>query len=586
MKNKLSVLHFVLTNIIRLDRAYLFIQGCLAFFNIIIIFYGIYLPSMILEVLRRNENFENAALEMLVLLIIILVMKIIYQYFNQKSLIKSDLLTHLIIKDICENLLYSPYQDTENPSYIDKVSSAIEPIDNLKAITELLNSLPRIIQYIIAIVGIMLIIADYELKIIFIITMISIIQLFVNICGIYAETKLSKKTLKYSKEYWYYLKTTKEPIIAKDVRIYRMQHLLLQKIDNLFEKFVKNGIRKYHSISLRELLSKVISIILLIFIYLNILGNTVNSSISPSKIILIINSTTTLFMIVNKIQEELLKSNQQLDYLKGWYDFYKTVNNKYDSSKLELKDAITSIEFKNVTFSYPNTSNKVIDALNLKIDNKENIAIVGKNGSGKSTLIKLLARFYEPSSGEILVNGININNYTYQSYIKHISFIFQDFKIFNYPIKENITFDDLDLYKYNYAIKKSKLDCEFIKFSKGDATFVGKLFEEDGVILSKGQEQKVAIARSIYKQSDFIIMDEPTASLDPLAEAEVFEHFNSITKDKLSIMISHRLSSCKISDKIILIDNGIISEMGTHIELMKKKGLYYEMYQTQKNNYE
>lgn len=482
--------------------------------------------------------------------------------------------------------MYSPYQDTENPSYVDKVSSAIEPIDNLKAMTELLNSLPRIIQYIIAIVGIMLIIANYELKIIFIITLISIIQLFVNICGIYAETKLSKKTLKYSKEYWYYLKTTKEPIIAKDVRIYRMQHLLLQKIDNLFEKFVKNGIRKYHSISLRELLSTVISIILLIFIYLNILGSTVNSSISPSKIILIINSTTTLFMIVNKIQEELLKSNQQLDYLKGWYDFYKTVNNKYDSSKLELKDAITSIEFKNVTFSYPNTSSKVIDALNLKIDNKENIAIVGKNGSGKSTLIKLLARFYEPSSGEILVNGININNYTYQSYIKHISFIFQDFKIFNYPIKENITFDDLDLYKYNYAIKKSKLDCEFIKFSKGDATFVGKLFEGDGVFLSKGQEQKVAIARSIYKQGDFIIMDEPTSSLDPLAEAEVFEHFNSITKDKLSIMISHRLSSCKISDKIILIDNGIISEMGTHIELMKKKGLYYEMYQTQKNNYE
>lgn len=224
----------------------------------------------------------------------------------------------------------------------------------------------------------------------------------------------------------------------------------------------------------------------------------------------------------------------------------------------------------------------------IKIDGSQNLSIVGRNGSGKTTIIKLLSRLYLPREGEILVNGVNIQEYEEKSYLKQLSIIFQDFKTFSYSLKENIVFkNDFDVNRFNQAMENSELNKELHMFPNGIETKLSKGNEEDGAIsLSKGQEQKLVIARSIYEDGSLLIFDEPTASLDPIAEEEVYKHFQSVTMDKLAIFISHRLSSCRFSDKIIYLSDGRVSEWGNHYELMDLNQEYAALFNLQASKYQ
>ena len=245
------------------------------------------------------------------------------------------------------------------------------------------------------------------------------------------------------------------------------------------------------------------------------------------------------------------------------------------------------MEFRDVSFQYPGSGIWALRHVNMKFRVGKRLAIVGENGSGKTTFIKLLCRLYDPQEGQILLNGIDIRKYNYRDYMDIFSVVFQDFQLISQPLGANVAGSveyDRD------RVRKSLMDAGFgdrlATMEKGLDTMLYKDLSEEGVNVSGGEAQKIAIARALFKDAPFIILDEPTAALDPIAEAEIYSKFNDITGDRTAIYISHRLSSCKFCDEIAVFHEGAIIQQGTHDNLVADKGgKYYELWNVQAQYY-
>jgi len=248
-----------------------------------------------------------------------------------------------------------------------------------------------------------------------------------------------------------------------------------------------------------------------------------------------------------------------------------------------------TIEFKDVCFRYPGSDRDVLKHINLRLEAGDTAVLVGLNGAGKTTLIKLLTRLYDPTSGEILLDGTNIKNYEPEELYKMFGIIFQDFGKYAVSVKENIAFGDIDKKITDGAVsdaaQKANADVFIEALDDKYDTPLMRIFEPNGTELSIGQWQKLAISRAFYSDSDVLILDEPTASLDPMAEQEIFNQFDRLRRDKTTLFVSHRLSSATTANKIIVIDNGEVAELGNHEELMKKRGKYYTLFSTQAKRY-
>lgn len=248
-----------------------------------------------------------------------------------------------------------------------------------------------------------------------------------------------------------------------------------------------------------------------------------------------------------------------------------------------------TIEFRNVSFAYPGTDKKVLDNINIKLESGESVVLVGLNGAGKSTFIKLVTRLYDVSEGEILLDGRNIKEYSPEEYYDMFGIIFQDFGKYAESAAENIEFGDVRREHNRDDVKRAarsgNADGFIEKLPRGYDTPLTRMFEEDGIELSGGQWQKLSVARAFYKNSDILILDEPTASLDAIAEQEIFNQFSELSRGKISIFVSHRLSSATTAGKIVVLDGGRVIETGSHEELMAAGGEYFKLFSTQAQRY-
>lgn len=249
-------------------------------------------------------------------------------------------------------------------------------------------------------------------------------------------------------------------------------------------------------------------------------------------------------------------------------------------------DSVDSIEFKNVSFTYPSAEKSTINDMSFKVGRGENIAIVGENGAGKTTAVKLLCGLYYPTSGEILINGKNNRDFSSDSYFNLFSAVFQDYYFMPMTIAENVcTTLNYDKEKLFAAFEKAGISDKINTLPDKEKSYMIKDVYKNAVDFSGGEKQKLLLAKAIYKNAPVLILDEPTAALDPIAENELYLKYNEMTSGKISFFISHRLSSTRFCDRILFIKDGKIAERGTHDELMALKGLYYRMYQVQSYYY-
>lgn len=283
----------------------------------------------------------------------------------------------------------------------------------------------------------------------------------------------------------------------------------------------------------------------------------------------------------------ILKTNT--GYLDTTFAFLDIPNAMYQGSLTTEKrsDRQYEVEFKNVSFKYPGSENWALRNVSMKFKVGKRLAIVGENGSGKTTFIKLLCRLYDPQEGEILLNGIDIRKYNYRDYMDVFSIVFQDFQLLSQPLGANVAGSArYDAARAHKALIDAGFGDRLETMPDGLNTQLYKDFTENGVEVSGGEAQKIAIARALYKDAPFIILDEPTAALDPIAEAEIYSKFNDIAGDKTAIYISHRLSSCKFCDEIAVFHEGAVIQQGTHENLLADtSGKYYELWHAQAQYY-
>lgn len=288
--------------------------------------------------------------------------------------------------------------------------------------------------------------------------------------------------------------------------------------------------------------------------------------------------------VINQIQE----LHRKLNFMREYVKFMEIQDVHRNGTKTINEQAEPIIEFRHVSFRYPSMQEYTLKDINITIPAGQHLSVVGLNGAGKTTFIKLLCRLYDVDEGEILLNGVNIQEYDYEDYMKELAVVFQDFKMFALSMQENIRLGDWEKQDQNMeeVCALSGLKEKIASLPKGLDTQIYKYFDKEGIEPSGGEMQKLAIARALYKDAPVVILDEPTAALDPVAEYDIYRKFDKLVGGKTAIYISHRLSSCKFCDKIAVFAENTIKEYGTHEELVgMANGIYAEMFQTQAQYY-
>lgn len=378
----------------------------------------------------------------------------------------------------------------------------------------------------------------------------------------------------------------------KDVEIYDGQDLVLEKADTYHQSVIKSSTEYFNKNGIYTGIMNVSAngSIILTLIYLTY--KLIDKSISLANFTMYFNSLIQVINATNLIQQnyaKVISVNEKLDV------FFKLLEMEEGLlDKGEITDIDTSklrIKFDNVSFKYPASEDYVLKDCSFEIKNGETLALVGKNGAGKSTIVKLLCKFYEPTEGHIYLNDLDISKISTKKYYEILSPTFQDFRLFPFRISENITskleedITDNEYKDMDKAFDLLNLSNWINKLVEKEDTFLTYLFSDKSVEPSGGIGQKIALARSIFHEGKFFIMDEPTSALDPRSEQEIFENMLKISKGQTSLFISHRLSSTKYADRIIVCDAGKITENGTHDQLIKEDGLYKEMFTTQAELY-
>lgn len=407
-------------------------------------------------------------------------------------------------------------------------------------------------------------------------------------------TQMNKAWFKAGDEYsrldrifYYFLNMFSDYNTGKEIRLYKEQNLIEHTAT---DKLLTDGEKLLKKASLHTAKSSsfvaILGALVGFGIYLFIGVKGLYGLFGIGSLILYCGSFMQIINGIMKMAVTFGKTAEMVPLVNYYFDIVNTKDDMtYGEKELDLSEKF-EIEFKNVSFKYPNTESYALKNINIKINNGEHLAVVGRNGSGKTTFIKLMCRLYDVTDGEILINGINIKEYSKESIIKLYSVVFQDFQMFSIPLKDNVCADEeCDRDRLYNCLENSNVLDRVEQMPNKEKTYLYKDIDENGVEISGGEAQKLALARALYKDSPVVILDEPTAALDPVAENEIYNRFNSFVDNKTAIYISHRLSSCAFCTRIAVFDKSQLVETGTHQELLNANGKYSELWNAQAEYY-
>lgn len=375
--------------------------------------------------------------------------------------------------------------------------------------------------------------------------------------------------------------------VALDMRIYRQDRICAHYMSKLNMNSMERNAKG--PMGLLNAASAMVSVCFTGIVYLFVCLKAWAGAFGVGAVTQYISAISSLSESFSSLISTVGSMRTNAHFLQAEFEFLDIPNRMYQGtlSVEKRRDRDYEIEFRDVSFKYPGAETWALRHMNMKFKVGQRLAVVGRNGSGKTTFIKLLCRLYDPTEGEILLNGIDIRKYNYQEYMSIFSVVFQDFQLLAYSLGQNVAASrDFDRQRAENCLREAGFGERLDEMEKGLDTILYKYLEDEGVEISGGEAQKIALARALYKNAPFIILDEPTAALDPLAEYEVYTKFNEIVGDKTAIYISHRLSSCRFCDTIAVFDDGQVVQRGSHDELVTdKSGLYHSLWNAQAQYY-
>ncbi len=400
--------------------------------------------------------------------------------------------------------------------------------------------------------------------------------------------RYDKKFAALGREYKYYGQLARDEIYVKDIRTFRLYNLINRRI----EHYCQRNKKLMDEVNIPEIFTDMTGNLMmaleLVIVYAMVSSKVLMGVISIGEFYLYISAITQVISLVRAVFENKNSIDRCLMYQQAYCKIEELAEKSiWIKEREEIhKECGNTLVFEHVTFAYPGTDKQVIDDVSFTLHPGEKLALVGRNGAGKTTLVKLMLGLYKPQKGRILWNGQEIGKLPYEEYINNFSAVFQDFKLIASSIAENVAMEEVwDEEKVKKSLYDAGFSSRLASLKEGVFTQLLGNFNQESVNLSGGEAQKIAIARAFYKEAPILILDEPTAALDPIAEQDIFIVIRKKLQGQSAIFISHRLSSCRICDRILVLDNGKILQDGSHNVLAAKNGLYQTMWKAQKGFY-
>ena len=505
---------------------------------------------------------------------------------------KESYFTQSMNKKMAEKIMKLEYSCLEDPYYLDLKERAVYAISNQNAVKYLVDCAAKMFSGAVTLAGLIAIMATLGPVLVLIVAVGVVVMLLFYAGMSKYMVYMQQELVPINRKFGYYFDLAFEKQNQKDIRLYDMADMVQNRLSShlegtcdIFEKIFRRMGKSFGGMSV---VNDAVAAISYAYVGFRTLSTWFGPKISIGSLTMYVSCAIQFSATVVDFGTNIVGMLQQLAFLDPYLEFMGLAEETKETGKAKFVGPVESIEFKDVTFTYPKAEKPVLKHVFFSIHKGEKISIVGLNGAGKSTLVKLICRMYHMDSGEILINGRNIYDYDYLSYMKCIAAVFQDYRLFNFTIAENISCQEkgADRKRIEKLIDEVGLREKIDELKDGIDSRFGKEYDEDGVEMSGGQGQKVAIARALYKDSSLVILDEPASALDPIAEAEIYEKFNGLVDDKTAIYISHRMSSSVFCDRILIIDGGTVSDFDTHENLMKKtESLYYKLFESQAKNY-
>ena len=554
-----------------------------------------YAPKYVLSFIEDDLPFNTIIMYTVIICLIMMILDVIsttcYNSFEFEYL-KTE---GYVEKKRMDKLFHTDFKNMESPDFLDCAQRAKTALNRGKGFHGVLyQSRNFIAQGTLMILSAALIgIQNILMMIIFIVISFGIVKIS-SFFTKRDKIKFSDAMAPTWRKMNYLESTTKNFDFAKDIRLFNMSNAFFNQLSGVNETYKELNRKHHNRMVLWEVSLGSVLIVQKILMYTWLVYNVVTGAYQISDFVLYVGLVSTFHAsvgYVNWIYSDMRTNSLMINDYRNFVDW------KEDRETADEKDGhITEINldkfefrFENVSFKYPGHDNYVLKNVNLTIKNGAKLAVVGVNGAGKTTFIKLMMKLYEPSEGRILLNDVDIKEYNREEYFKLFSPVFQNVECFAMPIYQNISFaeeDKTDMNKINEVLEQSGLSEKINSYEKGIHTNLLKIFDKEGIDLSGGEKQRLAMARALYKDGKVIILDEPTAALDALAEDRMYREFENMIHGKTAVFISHRLGSTRFCDKIAMFEDGTIVEEGTHEELMAKNGKYAYMFGIQSQYYD
>lgn len=603
---KIKTIFSAFKEIHRLEKRLLPTSIVVAIVTAVMPFINIWFTSKIIDLLDVGTSMSDLAVYIVLAVGINAVLFFINYFLGDIYFMFRSLMYNKELQNISAKLFKAEYQKLESSDFKELIHKHSEAQDRVFSsfvqfswmMRDFISGVVTLIISVIIIIPLLKIgftkTGDtYFESPIFLLTIFGAIAIMAVIILIVA-TQMNKAWFKAGDEYsrldrifYYFLNMFSDYNTGKEIRLYKEQNLIEHTAT---DKLLTDGEKLLKKASLHTAKSSsfvaILGALVGFGIYLFIGVKGLYGLFGIGSLVLYCGSFMQIINGIMKMAVTFGKTAEMVPLVNYYFEIVNTNDNMtYGEKEFDLLNKF-EIEFKNVSFKYPNTESYAIQNINLKINNGEHLAVVGRNGSGKTTFIKLMCRLYDVTDGEILINGINIKEYSKESIIKLYSVVFQDFKIFSTTLAQNISAnEEYDKERLYDTLDKANIKDRVLAMENKESTYLYKDLDKSGVEISGGEAQKLALARALYKDSPVVILDEPTAALDPVAENEIYNRFNSFVDNKTAIYISHRLSSCVFCNRIAVFDKSQLVETGTHQELLNANGKYSELWNAQAKYY-
>lgn len=551
-------------------------------------FIDIIIVKLFTSEILDERNIKKLALYVTIVVIQNIFSKIVLKYCEENINRIGDIVSRRLGKDLNLMLMEMDYDNTENSAFLEKVQLSKNGLYvSGGGIVALIKSIIQIVTSLIIGIGIIICISIYSPIIVLVVFVESIVSIIVQHYVNNTSKDFFNNNNRPTRIYYYFSLEFLSKRYSKDIRLFDFEKILNEKGNEAYKSIENNKHNANKKNTYLGSIDLIVGTICMILIMIFLAHDVENGLYGIDLFTMYYYAARTLKSQITSFAKMPMNINLLCYYLKEYKSLASDVLNIRNVKKKVDIDNIHSIEFDNVWFKYPRSDKWILKNVSFTINNGEHIALVGLNGEGKSTIVKLICKFYFVNRGRILVNGIDINDINDISYYKCISILFQDAKLFEGSIYENIYLNNqknsVDVENYLIRIGlKNKID----SLPGGVNTTVSKMFDEYGVELSGGEYQKIALIRAINKNGSLLVLDEPSSALDPIAENELFNGFQQAMRNKTTLIVSHRLSTCRFCERIIVIKNGAIYEDGSHFELMSKEdGVYRQMFEVQTKFY-